>query len=322
MKKIKYHSWEYSVKLENGKKTYHVNPGQEIPRPDSLFRFYPVSKNSLEAITNKTFYVSQPDEFNDLFYFTFHLLDFINLDLQTIKEFIGDTKEEKFIEEWFEKDRVGITNFILTNFYSILLSKCGVVCLTTNYADERMWGYYNNHEGFCIEFDYKIFPQNFRGPFPINYVPKILPLEINRLGGDLTFLIHSNIKKDIWRHENEFRFIVEPSGNPFKVKGMFGNQDINLPFVERIEYYPAESIKSIILGFRFLRNEKFKIVSESLYNVEFTSELKGLKAKLFEIIYKEKIPCECITTEVQSFVLEKESWEIKQLSEFEFEIRR
>lgn len=33
------------------------------------------------------------------------------------------------------------------------LQRVGILCLTSNFSDSLMWGYYANNEGFCIEYD-------------------------------------------------------------------------------------------------------------------------------------------------------------------------
>ena len=320
MEEIEYNHWKYRVYYDKGNTKFEIEPYPGKPFPLLLSKYYSISSNSITAIRNYQFYVSQPDDFNDIFDSHHSLINFQNITLTTVRKFFNYT-ERINISKWWHEDKSKLIEFIQHTFYSILLSKIGLICFTPHKYDELMWGYYNNHEGYLIEFDYSKFGSNYNGPFPINYVPKLSPFDINSLGGNLAFLIQSTVKKTKWQHEDEYRFLVEPSENDFKVHGPFSPKNSDLPYQERLVNYPREAIKQVILGFRFLSNENFSILNDNVYEVGFSNG-SLLKKELLKVIAERSIPCKAIIQNTKNYMLEDESWTIIPLSEDRFQIRR
>ena len=190
-----------------------------------------------------------------------------------------------------------------------------------------MWGYYNNNEGFLLEFNIKYFSDNFHGPFPINYVSEINKIPLVSFD-HLTFCIQTNIKKEIWKHENEFRFLVEPkSGYAFDVKGIYENRKYSdylnkkgYEVCERKIDYPKRSINAIYLGYNFLKSEKISSKDDS-YQICLISKNKEYKNRLLKNIVDQKLKCYSIIQNVTNFKLETEKWEIKCKGKYEFEIK-
>lgn len=68
---------------------------------------------------------------------------------------------KKLIELGYSKDESQLMSESLKNgddryvrdVYERQVSKSGILCLTQNYADVLMWGYYAGNEGYCIEYD-------------------------------------------------------------------------------------------------------------------------------------------------------------------------
>jgi len=185
-----------------------------------------------------------------------------------------------------------------------------------------MWGYYSRNAGFYLEFDYTKFPNNFLGPFPINYVENLKPIDINNYGGEITFIIQTNIKKDIWEHEDEFRFLVQPQNRDFKVRGAYSNSQYGNYYADRIVDYPKSSINAIYLGFNFLKSERIISSEKDKYKIELVSRDSELKDKLIKQIIIQSIPCYSIIQEIPSFKLNKEKWEFKRVKGKKYEILR
>ena len=146
-------------------------------------------------------------------------------------------------------------------------------CEMGNSNDVLMWSYYSGHNGFCIEFDILKFPFKYYGPFPINYQPNIEALSIKRIGAQVGVLAQSNLKDEIWKHENEWRLMIAaPDG-----KEMFSPNfeiSIKLGGHDRKFQYPIEAIKSIALGNRFLAPDEILELDKMTLEINLKSNFE------------------------------------------------
>lgn len=221
----KYKNWEYKINFSKDVNKFEINYPNKKLDPDTLSKYYSINECSIESIENNNFYVSQPEDFNDLFDTAYNILDFNQLYLNCILSLSPKNQEENIRHHW-ETHKEFFINSIKKDSYRALLARFGILCTTENKLNELMWGYYNNNEGFLLEFNYKEFPKNFHGPFPINYVKTIDKIKTNNID-HLTFLLQSNIKKDIWKHENEYRFLVESDSEYLKVRGIWEDSELD-----------------------------------------------------------------------------------------------
>ena len=159
--------------------------------------------------------------------------------------------------------------------------------------DTRMWGYYNNHEGFAVEIDTTKLTSSLKtivhgwnlniiGLFPINYVDRFPSIKIN--GGDvkLNATALSLIKeKDKWNHENEWRYVFYSDGNNLGSPNHFHDWNPNI----RQFRIPQECIKSIHLGYKFLSPKKKGecLTQEEEMMIEYLIEHKD-KVKVFQVV--------------------------------------
>lgn len=313
------HNWKYTLTKDGDTHKLSVENGQ--PLPESLYKYYSITKHSISALENCEFYVSQPDDFNDLFDSSDRLLDLSKIDFNDVLTiFQGADIAE--IEEWWKKcindNQIGtLVEQCRNKLYETMISKFGIVCLTPKRDHELMWAYYNNNQGFCVEYDYSIFPANFRGPYPIKYLENLSLIDFKRYGGHASFYLMTLCKKSIWKHEDEYRFLVMPSKEPFKVKGRFDNSGYNLPFKERLEKYPVAAIKSITFGFNFVKDSNPKLVSPTRFTLRFNMEEETgrLKASLFRFLVNKGIQVYGILQEVPLFKFGHEHWKLTMLEE-------
>jgi hypothetical protein len=139
-----------------------------------------------------------------------------------------------------------------------------------------MWSYYSHHKGYCIEFDISKFPFDYYGPFPINYQSKLEPFSIKLIGIQIGVLAQSNLKLNIWEHENEWRLLIAaPNGKDmvspyFEILKKLGGHD-------RKFKYPLSAIKSIALGNRFFNPDEIREINnmELEINLKFNPEQKS-----------------------------------------------
>ena len=227
---------------------FDIIPNEKIDKPEFLYKLYGLNQNSFDSLINQYIYATHPSQLNDVFDCNEELLDLD--DIEAIKTALSDIMSDEEIEDLIKHDFEGTKTFVQRFFRELTYRKWGVFSMTTNPNNVLMWSYYCNHNGFCIEFDISKFPFKYYGPFPVNYQPIIEPLSIKQFGVQIGILAQSNLKDEIWKHENEWRLLIASPDN----------EDMLSPNFEKLRRlgghnrkfnYPLEAIKSIALGNRF-----------------------------------------------------------------------
>jgi len=115
--------------------------------PETIFRYRPISVNSLYEISTSSFYLSKPEDFNDPFDCDFFWKEHSNEDKKDHVLFFGNEISEISLGELetakslFEKD------------LAKEVSNLGVTCFTTDPCNPLMWSHYaDGHKGLCIEY--------------------------------------------------------------------------------------------------------------------------------------------------------------------------
>lgn len=258
-------------------------------KPEVLYKYYALSKNSIEAITTPYLYASHPDQLND--------------PLDCHKDIIVIDDEESLQALWgplYEKALQELGSELMHEkasaaFKTVAYKKCGIVSLTEHPDNELMWSHYAQKDGFCVELDIKSIISSFDdggirayGPFPINYQEQLPRIRISRIGAKAAMAIQCTIKRESWSYENEWRLIVsnqldqdfEDFGCGFD-RFNFGNEH------DRKIKYSIRSIKRIIFPQTFLEREK--ILSNKDGIVEFESSCLH-KQTLLDFVIENKIP--------------------------------
>ena len=141
-------------------------------------------------------------------------------------------------------------------FKTIYYRKIGIFSMTDTPSNETMWAYYPGNEGFCLEFDVDKFPFRTDGPFPINYQKEIGSVSTRTYGLDVAALVQTNVKKDCWSNENEWRLIVHaPEGFDLMSFGEDSDRYNRIDAIERKFRYPLDALKSITIMQQFFRNK-------------------------------------------------------------------
>jgi len=170
--------------LEDGKWILHVNGVPQVGIPKSIFKYYSLNKNNLDAIQNNYFFLSNPKDFNDPFDCNYNL----------IKE-----QQKDFIDGFPPPSLNDIANKGITSF-------------STNGMHPLLWGHYTgSFNGFVVEYKTEI--QIIRLPgiikeklMRIIYSKSPNPVSENSPFANQYQLI---IKLDHWSYENEWRLIVD-----------------------------------------------------------------------------------------------------------------
>lgn len=274
---------EYKFEDNSGKLFFQITNHLKPIKPKTLFKYYSLNDYNIDALINGYIYATHPNDFNDVFDTFFNIIKFDNPDINYsfLTEKMNYSSEKA-------TEKLNDQNHIAKNFKDIIYREIGVVSLTSDDDNLLMWSYYTNHKGFCLEFDYSKFDFTFHGPFPINYIKSLSPLSLiekfnNSL--ELAMLVQSNIKFEGWKHEDEWRILVEA---PCEMISPFQKIGHNRKFK-----YSVEAIKSITLGMKFfdLHNQVDKIinVNDEEQIIEIKSNLKQ-KSLILDFIIKHNIP--------------------------------
>lgn len=292
--------WRYCYKdISDSEVEIKVIPNKVRKQPKSLYKLYSLSANSVNSITHTNLYAAHPFQFNDVFDCNINLIDFDDF---RINEFF---LKHIFTEEQIRMQRIkgsgGLDQIVKINLHEIIYRKWGILSMTNNPYNILMWSYYNNHEGFCVEFDYSKFPFKYHGPFPINYQKEIVPISVKESGLHLSIIYQTNIKSIKWKHEKEWRIIIDADGEDmisqrYKEISALGGR-------VRLFSYPIEAIKNILLGIRFFEYNEIKSSDLKTYKFNLSSNSKKVKLKrnLLDFICKNKIKC-TIVRENNDFV--------------------
>lgn len=278
--------WTYIFGKENDETYFNIIPDRVVQKPDILFKLYSLSENSVNALINNYVYATHPNQFNDLFDCNEELINFD--DEEDIRIFLRTAYSEEQIDSMLQSNFQSTSTHVQRNFKAVLYRLIGVLSMTEDPFNILMWSYYTNHYGFMLEFDISKFPFKFQGPFPINYQKEISPISVKETGVQLAMLIQTNLKYSDWKHENEWRLLIdseEPMFSPFhKDLEKLGGHD-------RKFKYPKEAIKSISLGNRFFSPDEIKILDEKNLQIRLL-DLWGLELKrqLMNYIVENNLP--------------------------------
>ena len=242
---------------------YSIIPNKKIEQPSSFFKYYALSKNSVDALTNMFVYATHPNLFNDTFDCNEKLIAFETWeDVKHLLNPIHDNPEDYF---YCLKD----AQFFCREVYKVILyRKLGLLSLTTRPDNYQMWALYAENNGFCLEFDIDKFPFRHFGPFPMNYTANIPgPVSISKYGGEISMLIQSNVKNEWWKYEDEWRLYIpnpigldmESFGSEYQIKEHNNGDEHDRKF-----RYSIEALKSVILGPKFF----YKLIPNAISSFE------------------------------------------------------
>lgn len=173
-------------------------------------------------------------------------------------------------------------------YWNILYKKLGIVSLAPRYDNYQMWALYAQNNGFCLEFDTSRLPFLHYGPFPINYTKTIPgPVHIGDIGGYIAMLIQTNIKNEWWKYEDEWRLYI-PKPNGFDLK-FFGNEYEMKVYNSVDEHdrkfrYPADALKSVILGPKFFDKLVANPVSHNETDVICCPDIESLEYYVLDLL--------------------------------------
>lgn len=290
---MRYLGKRYNWEKDGDKVKFYINgkDGSEI-REKSFFKYYALTDDSVDALTHSYIYATHPCQLNDPLDCADAIIEFD--DFETTRILLGEMYSE--VSDMYNNDERAIREFEKVSFRTYLYMKLGIFCLTKNSDDISMWSYYTSHKGFCVEFDIKGFPYDYWGPFPINYQKVLKPVSLRRTSLPLAMLIQTNVKLDCWKHEQEWRLLIqcpeEYYMEPYGFKSELIKESQMMDIRERKLNYSLECIKSIYLGIKFFCDDNTFITNrESEYVANDDNN------KVLSFLARTKIPTyvlECI----------------------------
>ncbi len=247
----------------------------DIPKPESIYKFYSISKFSVDALLKGYLYASHPYELNDSLDSSVFLIGSRRrLDFAYYQKFLGEVyKTEEELLEFYENDNVEgyySHNYIFL-FWEYMSSIFGIISLTGVDKNELMWPHYTQEKGFQLKFDTEKLESSIRknigtdgcyGLFPINYTDKLNPIDFSDFKNPtIPFFYGTNVKSKKWGYENEWRFIIskQQMGIPCSKSGLDPRPDINGIKESRHAVYDKELVEEITLGHDFFTGREFAI---------------------------------------------------------------
>lgn len=259
-----------------------------LKRTTTLFKYYSLNKNSIDAFLNNYLYFSHPNQLNDLLDSSSLLLDVTDCDENFyenytkawIKNMNGDYKMIPPYEEEKQNSFRSIAELIyLSHFRNI-----GILSLTNSPFNNLMMPHYTNEKGFLLEIDVDKLEKDFEKKsdefikiFPMNYVEELQPINyfdnIIKVNSDykiqnnyykktvtiddtIPILYLLSVKDKNWKYENEWRIILykKSLGNVSLVNDFNDIKEL----IDRKVNFNHNYISKIILAPMFFNKELFQ----------------------------------------------------------------
>jgi hypothetical protein len=235
--------------LINGRWVLHKNGVAQNTIPNSLYKYYPLTEYSLDALEKAYFYLNNPKDFNDPFDCNYNLI----------------TENQRDLQDW---EYVPLLNDVVNK---------GISCFSEDGINPLMWAHYaNSYNGFVI----KIKPRLKISSSPHFISAKLLNViysnNPNSVPQSAPFANQYQliIKLNDWQYENEWRLIVDKNRPDFSEFHYDPDIIEEISFGYKINHNDKE--ENIIL-----RNRLDKIVQEKFSHLPLF--IVGPDQKKFEL---------------------------------------
>lgn len=147
------YGWKYGFNHKT--KRIIIKPKYKYELPPTLFKFYNIKENSVDALIHNYIYASHPSQLNDLFDCSEKMIVYDNP--LFARQVLKDYRTE--ILEGCGLDIINMTDNEIINSQQIvynlrrvlwqsMYAKQGIVSLTESPYNILMWSYYSRHTGF------------------------------------------------------------------------------------------------------------------------------------------------------------------------------
>jgi len=266
-----YNGFKYikDYRIENG--GVKIQHNKEIP--EFLYKYYSVTKYSVDALKNNYLYASHPMELNDVLdCSSFFWITNENIEFLKFKKLLYPNQNNiQVLEELYENDKENNFSFYCSESWVKLSNLFGVISLSENRNCPLMWPHYTEEKGFQLKFKTKDLIEGveennegniFKGLNPINYSDELSPINLNEFSKPFIPAIYMmNIKDSKWSYENEWRIIISRvnMGIPFSKGGWLLRDDYKPETCNRYSTYGRNQILDITLGSSFFNTRDYII---------------------------------------------------------------
>ena len=269
-----YCGWKYKHDGRTG--YYDIEPGIRKEQPRGFFKYYALTENAVDALTNVYLYASHPSQLNDPFDCNKNLVEFNSM--ASVKILWRDLFLNLVLQ--IGDDFEVLRHYTQEAYMNVLYQKTGIISLTTSNKCMQMWSYYANHNGFCVELDVEKLGFDYNGPFPIHYTNDMKPFDIEVYGGPLSMLIQSNVKSEFWKYEEEWRLLALPPAGRDLVGVGENEEQFSFPDSHNRKFaYSLFALKSVTLGIRFFDGKSYAL-SDREYEIVY----RGMDQLDFQIV--------------------------------------
>ncbi|EIW91134.1 PF11185 family protein [Capnocytophaga sp. oral taxon 412 str. F0487] len=250
---------------------------EKIIEPKRLFKYYGCENYHYESFMKAYLYASHPYNFNDSIDGSSLLLNFKNIDKEKYNKLWNEVRwegEENNPDNYYADNLKGFEH-IRQRYYIFKTKRIGLVSLTSSPLNILMWAHYSSEKGFAIELDTQKLKDNIKNLNedierfslkPIQYVKKLEAIDVSAKDfyqTDIPLSYISNIKRDVWKYENEWRLRIYKEAMKVPISNFFPTLK-NIEGSNRFTYYPKEAIKAVFLGKYFANGNN----CEAIYDKE------------------------------------------------------
>jgi hypothetical protein len=289
--------------------------------PDSFYKYYGINYFTVDSLINHYLYASHPWEFNDPFDCNRNLISLENASLDDILDLNNGIYPQDEINRYYKSndpnDKKMLEDIYSKLLFFILYMRIGLFSLTTKNDSMEMWAYYAQHKGFALKFNLNYLPQNFMGPFPINYSDKFEKLEYTKFKKS-SLIYQSNIKAKCWEDESEWRLLFYDQEKKLKVPFIDTPNAHNRKF-----YYNLIALTEVILGFKFFdlneydytkstaQDQIVKLRTNVKYKRKILRYILSQDYKIFMINYKKESSSDLVNKPITIEMISTNKYRIK-----------
>lgn len=274
IEKFEYNNFTYSIDYSSQENVPKIIHKQSIP--DSIFKFYSISKYNIEALSQNYLYASHPIELNDILDSSPLLLYSSRpISFEIYENFYkGIFNSKKELEDFYTEDvESNQCKKLINHMYNMSFNLLGIISLSERENNTLMWPHYTQERGFQIKFNVSSLLQSIQdklndddgelfGFHPINYTNELKPIDVSRFRSfHIPTAYASNIKLNDWQYEKEWRIIASKKnmGIPYSKSGLNTIPDHIGIDGHRQMKYNFEAIEEISVGHNFITARDFEI---------------------------------------------------------------
>lgn len=349
---FEFNNFTYEIDYSLNENLPIINHSQSIPK--SIFKFYSISKYSIDALSKNYLHASHPLELNDILDSSHFLLySSESIDYEYYKNFYkGVFEDENELIKLYDNDvNSNQCRKLISDIYDMSFNLLGIISLTARENNTLMWPHYTQEKGFQIKFNshslIKNIEQNLKndegelfGFYPVNYTKTLNPIDISKFRNlHIPIAYLSNIKLADWSYEKEWRIIASKKnmGIPYSKSGLNLTPDYIGNKENRQIKYDKIDIEEICVGQSFITAKDFEIEwldNSKEFNITIKNDLEtihfnNLKNFLHIICdnYNDKLYFSGVKYELNAhsqlyLIRTKEKMKIEKIEDFKFKLTR